>query len=574
MKHIYRNILFLIALMACASCDIKNDIPYPIVHGQITEFEVEGQCGEDGGENITTIIDKEKRQVNIYVNDTVNIKRLRVKKITLAGATYNPDVNYQDTPSLDIDPAKCSDYNRFPKNGFSKPDSRFDTRVDFSKPVKFVVSTYQDYEWTVKVTQIIIREIEVENQVGKAVIDPDLCNAVVYVNKSQKLSELKVNKFTLGGKSGSVSPDPSKATHYDFSDICRFTIRTGWDETQIWRVSVQHTEEEIKTTATAFARNHQAIISGDKPNNTEPLVEYRKKGESVWNKVDIANIKTTSTTYKATITNLEAGTEYEYKVASGKYEVEMQAFTTATLQQMPNSSFDDWHTDASNAKLYCPWAAGGTSFWDTGNRGATTVGNSNSFPTDDNSTGSGKAAYLESKYIVIKFAAGNIFTGTYLKTDGTNGILGFGRPFTAFPTKLTFDYKYTSKEIDKVGDKSMEYLKGRPDSCNIYIALWHIEDGDYEQFQGDKYPIIIKTKPGQDQNLFSVNDPRVIAYGNFTSGTTVTSWTPETIEVKYKNTEVAPTHILVVASSSKYGDFFTGGVGSTLVLDNLKLIYE
>jgi hypothetical protein len=54
----------------------------------------------------------------------------------------------------------------------------------------------------------------------------------------------------------------------------------------------------------------------------------------------------------------------------------------------------------------------------------------------------------------------------------------------------------------------------------------------------------------------------------------VTSWTPETIEVKYKNTEVAPTHILVVASSSKYGDFFTGGVGSTLVLDNLKLIYE
>jgi hypothetical protein len=437
-----------------------------------------------------------------------------------------------------------------------------------------VVSTYQDYEWTVKVTQIIIREIEVENQVGKAVIDPGLCNAVVYVNKSQKLSELKVNKFTLGGKSGSVSPDPSKATHYDFSDICRFTVRTGWDETQIWRVSVQHTEEEIKTTATAFARNHQAIISGDKPNNTEPLVEYRKKGESVWNKVDIADIKTTSTTYKATITNLEAGTEYEYKVASGKYEVEIQAFTTATLQQMPNSSFDDWHTDASNAKLYCPWAAGGTSFWDTGNRGATTVGNSNSFPTDDNSTGSGKAAYLESKYIVIKFAAGNIFTGTYLKTDGTNGILGFGRPFTAFPTKLTFDYKYTSKEIDKVGDKSMEYLKGRPDSCNIYIALWHIEDGDYEQFQGDKYPIIIKTKPGQDQNLFSVNDPRVIAYGNFTSGTTVTSWTPETIEVKYKNTEVAPTHILVVASSSKYGDFFTGGVGSTLVLDNLKLIYE
>ena len=571
---ISRKIILLLVAVVIVACDIKDEIPYPIVYGQITEFEVEGQCGEDGGENFTTVIDKDKREINLYVCDTVDIKKLRIKKITLTGITYNPDVDYQETPVLDVDSTQCANYSRFPKNPFNTLDSGYDTRVDFSKPVKFVVTTYQNYEWTVNVTQIVIREIEVENQVGKAIIDPKLCNAIVFVNKSQKLSELKVNKFTLGGKNGTVSPDPSKVDHYDFSEVCRFTVRTGWDESQIWRVSVLHTEEEIKTTAKAFARNYQAIISGDKPNKTEPVIEYRKKGESVWNKVDIKDITTTSTTYKAEIKHLEAGTEYEYKVAAGNYEVEMQSFTTATLQQMPNSSFDDWHTDASNAKLYCPWVSGGTSFWDTGNRGATTVGNSNSYPTDDTSTGSGKAAYLESKYIVIKFAAGNIFTGTYLKTDGTNGVLGFGRPFTAFPTKLTFDYKYISKEIDKVGDKSMEYLKGRPDSCNIYIALWHIEDGEYEQFQGEKYPIIIKTKPGQEQNLFSPDDPRVIAYGYFTSGNTVTTWTPETIEVKYKNTEVAPTHILVVASSSKYGDFFTGGAGSTLVLDNLNLIYE
>lgn len=560
--------------MAFASCDIKNDIPYPIVHGQITEFEVEGQCGSDGSTNVTTTIDKEKKQITLFVNDMVNLKNLRITKITLAGTTYNPDVDYKDNPILDVDSTKCLDYKRFPNHAFSNPDATYNTRVDFSEPVTFVVSTYQDYVWTVKVTQIINREIEVENQVGKAIIDSELCNAVVLVSPSQPLNKLKVNKFTLGGQHGTVSPDPSKEDYYNFENVRTFNVTTGWGESQVWRVSILHTEEEIKTTATAFARNHQAIISGEKPNNTEPVVEYRKKGEIAWNKVETTYINTTSTTYKATITKLEAATEYEYKVAAGKYEVEVQDFTTATLQQMPNSSFDDWHTDASNAKLYCPWASGATSFWDTGNRGATTVGNSNSFPTDDTSTGSGKAAYLESKYIVIKFAAGNIFTGTYLKTDGTNGVLGFGRPFTAFPNKLTFDYKYTSKEIDKVGDASMEYLKGRPDSCNIYVALWHVEDGDYEQFQGEKYPIIIKTKPGQDQNLFSVDDPRVIAYGNFTSGTTVTSWTSETIEVKYKNTEVAPTHILVVASSSKYGDFFTGGVGSTLVLDNLKLIYE
>ena len=65
----------------------------------------------------------------------------------------------------------------------------------------------------------------------------------------------------------------------------------------------------------------------------------------------------------------------------------------------------------------------------------------------------------------------------------------------------------------------------------------------------------------------------MIAYGQFTNGNTVNNWTSESITINYKNTELPPTHILVVASSSKYGDFFTGGVGSTLVLDNMKLIY-
>ena len=35
----------------------------------------------------------------------------------------------------------------------------------------------------------------------------------------------------------------------------------------------------------------------------------------------------------------------------------------------------------------------------------------------------------------------------------------------------------------------------------------------------------------------------------------------------------APKYIIVVASASKYGDYFIGGVGSTLWLDEMELIY-
>lgn len=561
-------------LFFVAACDIKDDLPYPIVYGQIAAFEVEGQCGEDGGTTFSTAIDKEARTVTLFVNDTVDLAKLRITKILVSGMTYNPDVDYTDSPEILPDSTRCLNFKLFPQQSFSSVGNGKDTRVDFTKPVNFVIRTYQDYVWTVTVKQIVEREIEVENQVGKAVIDPYLCNAIVYVNRTQSLQALKVKKFSLGGKSGFVNPDPTKEDTFDFSDLRHFSVTTGWGERKLWHVTVYHTDAKVQTTAKAFARNHSVTISGEKPNGIDPVIEYKGQNEATWKKLPQSEIQVSSTAYSATIEGLTPSTTYQYKVTAGESAIDVQEFMTVALQDLPNASFDEWSVDAANAKLFYPWADGASSFWDTGNRGATTVGNSNSVPTEDTSIGSGKAAYLESKWIVIKFAAGNIFTGAYLKTDGTNGVLGFGRPFTAFPNRLTFDYKYKSVEINKSGDDSMKYLIGRPDSCNIYVALWHVEDGQYEEFQGEKYPLVLRTKPGVEQNLFSANDSRVIAYGQFTQGRTVDSWTSETIDIKYKRTDVAPTHILVVASSSKYGDYFVGGVGSTLVLDNMKLVYE
>lgn len=569
----FKTIVWMAVAFVFAACDIKDDVPYPIVYGQITEFEVEGQCGADGSAGASAVIDKSSRTVTLYVSDTVNISSLKITKIGLSGTTYNPDVDYKDSPMVCPDSSACINYALFPKTAFSNVEKGRDTRVNFTHEVKFVVRTYQDYVWTVKVHQVLGREIEVENQIGQAVIDPYLCNAIVYVSREQSLKKLKVKKFTLGGTHGAVTPDPTTYETYDFYNLRRFIVRTGWGKIEQWSVLVCHTDEVVETTAKVLPRNLNATVSGTKPNGVTPKIEYRDASTTEWRTLPATEVKTTATTYTATIGGLRPSTKYVCRVTAGDVQLEQQEFATVSLQQIPNSSFDDWSTDASNSKLYCPWSAGATSFWDTGNRGATTVGNSNSVPTEDTSTGSGRAAFLESKWIVIKFAAGNIFTGTYLKTDGTNGVLGFGRPFTAFPSKLSFDYKYVSKPIDKF-DESLAHLKGEPDSCSVYIALWHVEDNEYEEFQGEKYPLIIRTKPGKDQNLFSPDDPRVIAYGQFTKGSTVSNWTSETITLDYKNTELAPTHILVVASSSKYGDFFTGGVGSTLVVDNMKLIYE
>ena len=563
-----------LVITACfAACEVPNDIPYPIVEGRITAFEVEGQCGASGKGEGSATIDKDTRTVSLYVCDTVDVKRLKVNRIELKSETKNPDVDYKDEIALLPDSAACLDFARFPRKGFNAPGSHQDTRMDFSQKVKFTLTTYQDYEWTVNVEQVVNREVEVENQVGNAVIDPFNHNVVVYVKKDQSLKRLKVSKFSLGGEHGKVSPDPTTQETFNFYDVRQFLVTTGWGEEQSWRVMVCHTETAVETTAQAFARTVNAIVSGEKPNGTTPLIEYKKESEQTWLSVPQENIQQTATAYTADIKGLQPSTTYQYRVEAGESSVDVQTFTTTEMLQLENTSFDDWCTDANNPKLLYPWAEGTTPYWETGNKGATTVGSSNSIPTDDTSTGHGKAAHLESKYIVIKFAAGNIFTGSYLRTDGTNGILGFGRPFKAFPSKLTFDYKYRTSIINKVGDEALRYMEGRPDSSQIYITLWHIGENDYEEYNGEKFPLIIRTRPSE-RHLFSPNDKRVVAYAQLTQGNDVNEWTSHTLELKYKDNTHIPTHIQVVASSSKYGDYFTGGVGSLLVLDNLKLHYE
>jgi hypothetical protein len=73
------------------------------------------------------------------------------------------------------------------------------------------------------------------------------------------------------------------------------------------------------------------------------------------------------------------------------------------------------------------------------------------------------------------------------------------------------------------------------------------------------------------------NDSRVIAYGTLPtdkSGKTPDGqWTEVNIPLVYRDLTRKPTHLLVVFSASKYGDYFHGGEGSTLYLDDFELVY-
>lgn len=543
---------FIFSVFFFYSCAIENDIPYPISEGYITDIEVEGQTAAQGSSDSKAIIDKTKRTVSIVVDDAVDITKLRITKLTVSNDAV-----------ISIDSTVCNNYSKFPTSGFETLDDLMvsaDTRVNFSSPVKLTLKTYQDYEWTINVQQYIERNIVVENQIGNAIIDEINFNVIIYVAEEQDLSKIKVTTFDLAGKNGSVYPDPTKDEYFDFSEPKTFFATYAWEEvSRKWTVYVYHSDGAGSSELNTFARTTSADISGSVQSGKKPVIEIKKNSESDWTTVSQSDVNVSGTSFSATVSQLSPNTQYDIKVSVDGKEMSSASFDTTPATPLENGSLDNWH---NVDKLWNPWEEGGQSFWDTGNKGATTISDSNSIPTDETCNGSGKAASLESKYLVLKFAAGNLFTGSYVKTVGTNGVLSFGRPFSAFPSKLRFNYKYTSNTIDKVGDDAFQYLKGRPDSCHIYIALT-----DWDE------PLEIRTRPAERQ-LFDKNDSKVIAYGEYIQGSTTSSYQQKDIILNYKYNNRTPKYIVVVASASKYGDYFTGGVGSKLWLDNLELIYE
>lgn len=541
----FRLVACLSSLFVLCSC-IENDIPYPYREGVITAFEVEGLVAN------SLEIDKSKGTVSVEVDDYVNLKQLRIERLEVT-----------NDARIKMDSLRCVDYAKFPTFGFASLDSlpkSADTRVDFSSAVSVLLQTYQDYPWKIVVNQTIKREVQVENQVGEALFDEANRQVLVYVAKEQRLDQVKVELMQLGGSVGVVVPD-LEGNVVDFSRPQTFEVtRFGVKET--WKVALLHSEGGAVSEQSAFPMVKQIRLSGSMQAGKIPVIEYKEKSATNWETLAENAVETEGTSFNAVISDLKPNTSYVYRVVvDGTAGVEAEC-TTAPVVTLENGGFEDWH---QTGKLWNPWLETSVSFWDTGNKGATTLGDSNTIPTSDTDNGKGRAAKLESRFVGLagigKFASGNIFAGTYVRTDGTNGVLSFGRSFETYPTGLKFKYKYTSTEINKSNDSDYNYLLGRPDSLHVYVAL------------SDKAePYEIKTKKSERQ-LFNKNDKNIIAYGELISAETISNYVEYTIKLDYRAYR-KPNFLILVASASKYGDFFTGGEGSTLYLDEMELLYE
>lgn len=324
----------------------------------------------------------------------------------------------------------------------------------------------------------------------------------------------------------------------------------------------------------------KATIRASLAKETEEALafKYRIKGTTSEFTVPAQRVNGSKLLY-ANIKNLAPGTTYEYWALAGTSASSIICeFATEATTQLENAGFEYW-TDGTPMLIF---GSGQPMWWDSGNHGSATASiNITTYSTEYKNSGN-FSAKLQSKKAgmmgVYQFAAGNLFTGKYIKTnmDGVrgNGILGWGRPFTSRPIALKGYIRYEPKTVDM--ENNCSYIKsGDMDKGCIYIALgnWVGDTGG-----GETWPVIVETnfKDNNKAKLFDPNDIHIIAYGEKTwnEATSGDGMVEFEIPIEYRDMDVKPTSIILVASSSKYGDYFTGGVDSTMWLDDLKLVYE
>lgn len=514
---------------------------------------------------IAVDIDQQEREVTIYVSETTDLRKVELRSMSFDSELAKPSISLSGV-------------------------------YDLSSPMVFTVSTYQDYEWTLKAERPLELYFTVAGQIGTSVVDPHNHRAVAMVAENTDLSDITVTSLKLGPRElSSYSLDMSQMK--DFTEGLSVDV-TAFGQTQTWMLYVEVTEVSVEivkvnpwtssayVTATAVAENGARF-------------EYRQKDTEEWSVVPDQDVTSEGGTFQANIKGLLPETAYEVRAISSEDKTPALEFVTAAATRIPNGSFEfaSLVKGTNYYKFYdpdCGVDEGMYMFWGSGNgegsegiKGSANMGIIiTTIDTQDKVDGNQSVCAQTSQMAGI-LAAGNLFTGQFAGLVGTEGgMVNFGRPWSTRPVAVRMHCRYTTSTIDIIGRKmppGITLTKEDFDRAQIKVALgtW-----DYRTYGGSKEsPVHINTTDATTFVDFS-KDPSTIAHGDLIihndgyvlNGTDLVTaptqkWAEYIIPLDYHDMDTLPTHIIVSCAASQYGDYFTGCSSSKLWVDKVELVY-
>ena len=529
MKRILNITILLSAFFSVVSCVFDNDMSYPRVKGDITAFAVEGQ------KEVT--INPDSLTVDVLLEETAEIDSLKLEEFTISELAV--------------------------------ADTVFREYLNLREPVHVMLSTYpgRDYLWTISASQPIERYIDCSGFV-EASFDVENKIALVYVTQEQPLDAVVINKMKLGpdtsvivsttGHDGADKLNVTKDVKFPMELDCtmarQFTVEYK-GETSVWTlVFVQKKiQNEIKS---VNAWTYHAYVTGEYDGVGTAHFEYKTDSESEWTVLD--DVEVEGLKVNGVMTSLEPSVGYLVRLVSDTIVGEEYAFSTEVAEEIPNMNFDNWYKEGN---IWYPDVSSSNFYWDTANGGSDAVKVYATNPEDSHVV-SGRAAKLESKSVaLVGLAAGNIYTGKFVKAimnlSDPGAELDWGVPFSSRPLALRghLDYSPGTVDVNNFADMS-----GKTDIANIQVFLT-----DWSA------PFRISTADGKFVEYDT--DPCIIARGtadfNATDG-----YIEFTIPITYKSTSRTPEYVVISASASKYGDYFTGSTSSVMYVDEFSFIYD
>ena len=236
----------------------------------------------------------------------------------------------------------------------------------------------------------------------------------------------------------------------------------------------------------------------------------------------------------------------------------------------------EWSDLSSSGEWIGNWATGNPGFYLTAALGTTVIPAEEfpSAPVDDGH--SGRGVKLETKSTgplgtligPMGIAAGNLFIGEFdaskalSGSDGAMQATSFGRTFSGEPLQFTGWYKYTS--AGQCVDGNRQPIADTYDQGDIYAVLYRNQDANGNAF----------TLHGDDVKT----SPQIVAIAQVPQVTDTDGWTEFTVDFEYRqelDRDLLANrgyNLAVVFTSSIDGASFRGAIGSTLYVDEVKVI--
>ncbi|MBR6631207.1 MAG: PCMD domain-containing protein, partial [Alistipes sp.] len=93
-----------------------------------------------------------------------------------------------------------------------------------------------------------------------------------------------------------------------------------------------------------------------------------------------------------------------------------------------------------------------------------------------------------------------------------------------------------------------------------------------EEYGGSaECPVVVNTK--DESTYFDINGKDVIGAGEMILTESTDGWIEFTLPLDYRSTGDVPTHMIIVCTGSRFGDYFTGSTQSLMLVDDLTLVY-